>query len=219
MKYDAALFDLDGTLTDSEEGILNSICDTLKVYGLDLTMDKGALNKFLGPPIQQQLMSAYGFSKEQADEATAFYRKRYKATGMLKENKLYPGIIEMLERIKVAGITIMLATSKPQVFAQTILEYFQLDGYFAYIGGATMDGSHSAKADIIRDCLREAEKLSLKKPVMIGDRMYDIRGAVETSIDSIGALYGYGSREELAEAGCSIFADTPMEVADLLIEG
>lgn len=217
MKYDVVLFDLDGTLTDSEEGIINSICLVLKDYGLDLAADKAALNQFLGPPIQNQLMNVYGFSKEKADEATAAYRKRYKEKGMLQENKLYPGITDMLERIKGAGIGIMLATSKPQVFAQAILEHFHIDRYFSYIGGASMDGSHSAKGDIIRDCLREAEKLSLKNPVMIGDRMYDIRGAVETEIPSIGALYGYGTKEELAEAGCSIFADTPEDLADLLL--
>lgn len=150
--YQTVLFDLDGTLTDPGAGITNSVAYALEKYGIHNT-DRSQLYKFIGPPLRESFGQFYGFSKEQAEEATAYYREYYKDKGIY-ENRLYQGIPELLQMLADAGATLLVATSKPEQFACRILDYFSIRKYFTYVAGATMDGSRSKKSEIIEDALR-----------------------------------------------------------------
>ena len=204
------LFDLDGTLTDSREGILNSIEYMLEYYGIHVE-DQEQLVPWLGPPLKDSLMKYYGFSQEKALEGVEKYREYFDRQGIF-ENRVYPGIEEMLGRLRNMGCHLMVATSKPEVAARRVLEHFRLDSYFDYIGGATLDDSRVNKADVIRYVLDTNGITCGKETVMVGDREHDVRGARENGLQVIGALYGYGSREELEEAGADWIAKTVEEI-------
>lgn len=199
--YKYILFDLDGTLTEPAEGITNAVKYALKKYGItEVTTEE--LLKFIGPPLRDSFQEFYGFSEEQAEEATAYYREYYSVTGLF-ENKLYEGIPELLQKLKDAGKILLVATSKPEEFTNRILEKFDIAKYFDVIAGATMDSTRNKKSDIIRYALELAKVEKPEEAVMIGDRYFDINGAMENKIDSIGILYGYGNREEFVEAGAT----------------
>lgn len=195
LSYDVVLFDLDGTLTDPKDGILNSILYALKWLGIK----EGNLNrllKFIGPPLKDSFMEYYGLEEATAVHAIEKYREYFSAKGIF-ENKVYPGIPELLEELSALGKTLVLATSKPTTFAQRILDHFDLASYFYFTVGSNLDGSRSRKSEVIAYALNEISLPTHFKAVMIGDRKYDIIGAKESGIDSIGVLYGYGSEQEL----------------------
>ncbi len=208
--YQTVLFDLDGTLTDPGVGITNSVAYALEKYGIHNT-DRSQLYKFIGPPLRESFGQFYGFSKEQAEEATAYYREYYKDKGIY-ENRLYQGIPELLQMLADAGAMLLVATSKPEQFACRILDYFSIRKYFTYVAGATMDGSRSKKSEIIEDALRAGNISDLSSAIMVGDREYDIFGARQAGIASIGVLFGYGSKEELVAAGADYLAMQPAEI-------
>lgn len=141
--YTTVLFDLDGTITDSGAGILNSVTYVLKKYNINIE-DKAELNKFVGPPLHDSFINFCGFSPEESVKAVEYYREYYREKGIY-ENELYDGVVAMLQELSDAGKKIILATSKPEVFATEILRYFSIDKYFDFIGGATMDGVRSKK--------------------------------------------------------------------------
>jgi len=208
------LFDLDGTITDSGEGIKNSVVHALNKFGIEVK-DRNELNKFVGPPLGDSFQMYYGFSPEKSKTAIEYYREYYTVKGMF-ENRLYEGIEALLKNIKDNGGVNILATSKPGVFAKKILEYFHIDKYFSYIIGSNLDGTMVKKYDIIKSAIESCRITDLSDAVMIGDRHYDIDGARKFGIKSIGVLYGYGSRKELEEAGADFLAGTVDEIWEIL---
>lgn len=207
--YNTVLFDLDGTLTNPGRGITNSVAYALNKFGIE-TEDKKEFYKFIGPPLLDSFMKYYGFSEEEAETAIAYYREYFRDTGIF-ENEVYDGIPELLEEIRNSGRKIILATSKPEEFAKRILVHFGLDKYFDFAAGATMDSSRNKKGDVIAYALKESG-CSSENAVMVGDRLHDILGAKENGLDSIGVLFGYGSREELENAGADYIAGTVKDI-------
>ena len=212
--YDVILFDLDGTLTDSSQGIINSIVYALKKYDIAVE-DTAELNNFLGPPLHESFRNFYGFDEKKAMEATCFYREYFRTKGIF-ENQVYSGIPTMLKQLSDEGKRLVLATSKPQEFTNRIMEHFDLAKYFEFIAGSNMDGTRSKKADVIEYALMECRITDKSKAVMVGDRKQDIIGAKAVGIDSIGVEYGYGAYEELNNADATYIVKTVSELEDLL---
>ena len=204
--YQTILFDLDGTLTDSGPGITNSVAYALKKWNIE-EKDINVLRKSVGPPLDASFAKYYGFSKEKCVQAIQYYREYYLTKGIY-ENQVYDGMEELLKWLRDTGRRAIVATSKPEPSAIHVLEYFHIDSYFDIIAGATMDGSRVEKSDVIRYALDRAGIRDLSGVVMVGDRENDIQGAKANGLDSIGVLYGYGSREELEEAGAMQIAET-----------
>ena len=204
--YHTILFDLDGTLTDSAAGITNAVAYALKKWDIE-EKDIGVLRKFVGPPLTASFAKYYGFSPEKSHEAVGYYREYYGTKGIY-ENRVYDGIEEILIWIRETGRRAILATAKPEPAAVHVMEYFHLDPYFDVIAGASMDYSRVEKSDVIRYALERAGLSDLSGVVMVGDRENDIQGGRENGLDTIGVLYGYGSREELVEAGAMQIAQT-----------
>ncbi|HNZ99688.1 HAD hydrolase-like protein [Ruminococcus sp.] len=212
-KFDTLLFDLDGTLTDSTEGILNCLIYAIECMGFEVPEDT---NKFLGPPIRQSFAEFFGMNGEQAEQAVRIFRERYSDTGLF-ENRVYDGIPGMLERLKNGGKRLMVATSKPQVYAVRIFERFGLAQYFEIVGGAELDGSRDYKDQVIEYVLAKAGITDRSTVLMIGDRRQDVLGAHKTGLKCMGILWGFGSMEELTQAGADYIARTPQEAADMLL--
>lgn len=202
IKY--VLFDLDGTLTDPSEGITNSVAYALLKYGIEVE-DKSELYDFIGPPLINSFMKYYGFSKEEAKQAVVYYREYFSVKGIF-ENRLYDGVISLLDSLKKAEKRIVLATSKPEKFAVQILKHFDMFQYFDFIGGATMDEKRTEKDEVIRYVLNELDLREKSSVIMVGDRRYDIEGAHINGIKAIGVEYGFGSKEELEKADADFFA-------------
>lgn len=214
--YTHILFDLDGTITDPGLGITNSVMYSLRTYGIEIT-DRESLYPFIGPPLDESFMRYFGFRKEDCPEAIRRYREYFSDRGLF-ENEIYPGVSKMLSELKKAGKKIILATSKPEVFAERILEHFDLREYFDLVAGSTLDGSRIKKADVIKDALFRLGITSGPSLLMVGDREHDIIGARTVGIDSVGVLYGYGSREELETAGAGYLAASPEEVTKIALD-
>ena len=208
--YQNILFDLDGTLTDPGMGITNSVMYALKKFNIDVK-DRASLYRFIGPPLKGSFEEFYGFSDGQSELAVQYYREYFKKQGLL-ENKVYEGIPELLTRLKEKGKTLIVATSKPEVFTLDILRHFNLLEYFDFVAGATMDDKRTKKSDIIRYALECCHITDTSTAVMIGDRKHDIIGAKENTLDSIGVLFGYGDYEELKAAGATYIVETPMSI-------
>lgn len=198
-EYNYLLMDLDGTITDPMIGITRCVEYALNHFGIQVK-DLRELCPFIGPPLLDSFREFYHFTDEQAKEAAAKYRERFADTGIY-ENKLYEGMKDFLEEATRQGHTLILATSKPTVFAKRILDYFDIDRYFTFVAGSGLDGSFYTKGDVIRHALQSNNLTDLSSVVMIGDRKHDIIGAKGNQLDSIGVLYGYGDRAELSAAG------------------
>lgn len=213
--YETILFDLDGTLTDPAEGITNSVAHALAKRGITVE-NKSELNSFIGPPLTDSFEKYYGMTHEEAIIAVEDYREYFKPKGMF-ENKVYEGIPEMLAELREAGKKLIVATSKPEVFAKRILEHFSLDGYFAFIAGSTLDGSRIKKGDVIKYALESCDITDIDKCVMIGDRLHDVEGAKEFGMKCIGVLWGYGTRDELETSSADFIADSIGDIAKIVI--
>ena len=211
--YTTLLFDLDGTLTDSTEGILKCLVNAIEQMGFEVPEDT---NKFLGPPIRQSFAEFCGMNEEQINQAVKIFRERYSAVGLF-ENRVYDGIPEMLERLKNGGKRLMVATSKPQVYAVRIFDRFGLSQYFEFVGGAELDGSRDYKDEVIEYVLAQTGITDRSSVLMIGDRRQDVLGAHKTGIKCMGILWGYGSIEELTEAGADYITETPDKASDILL--
>ncbi|MFA5517998.1 MAG: HAD hydrolase-like protein [Spirochaetota bacterium] len=212
--YKYILLDLDGTLTDPADGITNSIKYALNKYKIAAKREE--LLKFIGPPLRDSFMKYYGFNREKAEEAVAYYREYFALTGIY-ENSIYPGVPEMLFRLKKSEKTLLLATSKPTVYANKVLEYFNIHEYFNMVSGSNLDGTMGTKSEVVEYALSFLPDSGLELAVMAGDREYDITGAVENKIDSIGVTWGFGTVDELVSAGATYIAKTVKELEDLLI--
>ena len=205
------LFDLDGTLTDSGEGIINCAILALEHFGLPIP-DRETLRVFVGPPLHETFIK-FGVPADKADEAVAVYRSRYVPIGMF-ENAPYPGIRELLEALKKQGHKLYVATSKPEWMAQEILKKFQLDSYFDLICGATMDTSRTEKSQVIAYLLGLTG--SAENAIMVGDTKFDVIGAAAHNIPTVGVSWGYGTVEDMQQAGAAYIADTMDELLEYL---
>ena len=210
------LFDLDGTLTESAPGIINSIKHTYAHYGIT-DYDEAELHKFVGPPLIESFMRYCGFTQEKASEAVDVYREYFSTKGLF-ENAVYSGIPECLGAMKSAGYKLAVATSKPQVFCERILEHFDLAKYFDVVKGIPLDDEQMTKAQVIASALEALGVTNKSEAVMVGDRDYDVKGAAENGILCIGVLYGYGSREELETAGACAICGTVEDLRDYFIK-
>jgi len=213
--YGIILFDLDGTLTDSKPGIVNSFNYALKSMGFE-EQDAAALERFVGPPLKYSFKTICGFDDKQIDQAIRLYREYYSVKGMF-ENSVYPGIPELLQRLKSSGKTLAVATSKIMTHARKILEYFKLADYFAVIAGSNPDDSRSTKEEVLRYCLDELHISQKEGVVLVGDTKYDVIGAREVGIDCICVLYGYGSLEELRKENPTYIVETVEDVGRMLL--
>ncbi len=210
------LFDLDGTLTDPKIGITKSVAYALEKFNVSVdSLDD--LEKFIGPPLRDSFKDFYGFSEEEANTAVEYYRERFSDKG-LYENAIYSGIKELLEKLKSLGKTLIVATSKPTVYAVKILEYFDILEYFEFVAGSEIDGTRSDKAEVIAFALTQNKISELSDVIMIGDRKYDIIGAKKTGIKSIGVLYGYGDLEELNQAKADYIVRDVRELEEILLK-
>jgi len=208
------LFDLDGTLTDPKIGITKSVQHALFSFGIHVeNLDE--LTCFIGPPLGESFMRYYGFDKEKAAEAVKKYREYFSVTGIY-ENAIYPGVPALLESLKKQGKELILATSKPTVFAKKILEHFDIAHYFRFAAGSELDGTRVKKAEVIAYALENCGISDTAACVMVGDREHDIIGAREVGMQSVGVLYGYGDREELQKAGANRIVATVAELATVL---
>ena len=209
--FETVLFDLDGTLTDPALGITNSVAYALSKWNISVK-NRSELFKFIGPPLLDSFSEYYGFSDEESRLALKYYREYFTDRGMF-ENRVYNGIPELLSALKSRNKKLIVATSKPEEFAVRILQHFDLDGYFDFIGGASMDETRVKKADVIQYALDACNISNKASVVMVGDRHHDIDGAKLCGLPSIGVTYGYGSIDELKDAGADFIA---LSVEDIL---
>ncbi|WP_206911761.1 HAD family hydrolase [Enterococcus sp. DIV0849a] len=216
MHYKTILFDLDGTITDSGEGIINSVIYALKKMNLNVP-NQNDLFSFIGPPLSDSFKNLYHLDDQFTEQAVGYYREYYQAKGMY-ENHLYEGILEVLTDLQQAGCTLYIATSKPEIYAKQILAHFKLDRYFVGIYGASLNGERSKKGDVIRYALNSAGITDLNKTLMIGDRSHDMIGAKENRLACIGVLYGFGDQVELETAGADYIAETPEDIEKIILE-
>ena len=209
MKKTVILFDLDGTLTDSGEGVINSAWYALKHFNLPLP-PREEMRVMVGPPLRDSFLR-FGVAPEQVEKAVELYRERYVPTGMF-ENTPYPGISAMLAALKEAGHRLYVATSKPESMAVEILTKFRLDGYFDRIYGASMDDTRDTKDKVISYILKELN--CGNQAVMVGDTKYDVLGAAEHHIPTVGVTWGYGLKSELVDAGAAATVDTTAQLLE-----
>ncbi len=237
MEYKYLLFDLDGTLTDPKEGITASVQYALRSFGIN-EPDLDRLKLFIGPPLRSSFMEFYGFDEGQAKEAVEKYREWFKPKGIY-QNSMYPGIGEMLGKLKEGGKILAVASSKPQIFVEQVLHHFKIDNYFTVIVGSELDGRRDKKEEVVDEALRqlgvkEAQEgratLPMEdkegvarngpeggKAVMIGDRKFDIAGGKAHGLVTVGAAYGYAEEGELEEAGADYIVHTVEELGRLLM--
>jgi phosphoglycolate phosphatase len=215
MKYQYVLFDLDGTITKSDRGIYNALAYTMQQHNLPPIPQKEK-HLFIGPPLHSSFMNIFHVSMEEADSMVHTYREYYSAKGKF-ESELYEGIPTLLKELKKAGYTVALATSKIITFVNEILNHFDIYNYFDVISGADLSAESSDKSLIIHNALTRCGVTDKAQAVMVGDRLYDIQGAKNNGIDSIGVLYGYGSREELKTAGATHLAETVSALLHMLV--
>ena len=215
MSFDTILFDLDGTLTDPALGITNSVAYALEKMGIT-PPERKKLLKFIGPPLAESFEKYYGLSKKDSYKAVDIYREYFAPKGIF-ENTVFEGVSKMLKNLKNAGKTIALATSKPIIFADKILKHFDLFDYFDLTVGSNLDGTLTDKAEVISVVLKKLNITDTETTVMVGDRSHDIIGGAKNNIKTIGVTFGYGSEEELINAGTTKIVHSVSELENLLL--
>ena len=215
MRINHVFFDLDGTLTDSAEGILNSVVHALAYFNLQLPRE--ALISFIGPPLKDSFAPLLNNDQKMVETAIAKYREYFSRRGIF-ENRLYPGVAHMLQACSNTGLVLCLATSKPEPFALRILEYFNIRHLFSVAAGAELHGLRSDKAAVLRYAHALAGYPQQSACLMIGDRKHDVEGAHAVGMACCGVLYGYGSQEELTEAGAESICATVEELQEFLLQ-
>ncbi len=220
--FDYILFDMDGTLTDPKLGITRSVQYALRALGIEEpSLDK--LEPFIGPPLADSFREFYGLEEEQVVTAVAKYRERFTDQGIY-ENEIYPGTARMLASLRAGGKKLAIASSKPTPFVERILDHFEIRAYFDYIIGSNMDGTRGKKEEVVEEALRQMLPAGMppaeKKAgvAMVGDRRFDIEGAREHGITSVGVSFGYAPEGELEQAGADHIVDTVEALAGLLMQ-
>lgn len=216
-KYQYIFWDLDGTIINSYEGVINSVRYGLKNFEVTL---EGDLRKFIGPPLRKAFPEICGLSAEDTEEAVRLYRERYNTIGLF-ECELFPGVKETMEAFRKAGFTQVLSSSKPEAQCRQILEHFELTGFLDEIVGARQDGKIDTKVQVLREAFRRLKAknagFSLDQVVLIGDTFYDAAGAKEAGIDCVGVSYGFGTEEELLSYGAlAVYPDLETLQRDFL---
>lgn len=212
------LFDLDGTLTDPKVGITTCVQYALHSLGIE-EPDLDKLEPFIGPPLKDSFMEFYGMDGEQAAAAVEKYRERFSDKGMF-ENEIYPGMARMLQILSGKGFRLAVASSKPTVFVEKILEHFGIRQYFKAVVGSELDGSRGSKDQVVMEALRQLfgdKPIACKEVYMIGDRKFDIEGARAARVESVGVTYGYGGMEELREARADYIVESVEELQEFLL--
>lgn len=220
------LFDLDGTITDSSEGITKSVAYALDNMGCEYDFE--SLRRFIGPPLDESFRMFYGMSQENALKAVAFYRERYGTTGIY-ENRLFEGMSDVLESLHKHGLTVALATCKPEIYVPTILEHFKIDKYFDVAVGSELEGGKRRhKNEVIEEVFnRIIDKYGYSRDelnelkadaIMVGDRKDDILGAKLAGIESLGVRYGFAEPDELENAGADYIVECVNNITELLCE-
>jgi phosphoglycolate phosphatase len=210
-----AFFDLDGTLTQSEFGILASFRYALDKYGIKLNSREEEL-RLIGPPLYNSFTDFFGFDEEKATEAIKYYREYYTAGGMF-DAPPYEGIKDVLGKIKDSGVKLIVVTSKPQIYAVDVVKHVGLSEYFDRVVGPLEESKVSNKSFLIKRAIEEEGITDLANVVMVGDRRYDIEAANDVGIKSVGVTYGYGSHEELSNAGATYIADSPQDILSFVV--
>lgn len=213
MKFNTYLFDLDGTLTDSGEGIINATIYAVKKLGDDVP-DESVLLKFIGPPLWESFEVFCGYSKEKAQTAVKYHREYYREKGLF-ENSVYDGVEQLLKELKRSGKQLAVATSKPETFSERILKHFGLADYFDSVTGSELDGTRADKAEVIDCALKRCGVTDRSTAIMIGDRKHDIIGAKKNGISCAAVLYGYGSHSEFEEYGADFIVEKPEDILKL----
>ncbi len=213
MRWEHIFFDLDGTLTDPALGITNAIIYGRKKWGLPCGPNSDYY-KFIGPPMPQSYVDFWGMSPGEAKEFLKAYREYFSTVGLF-ENQVFPGMPELLKKLREAGCHLYIATTKPTVYSVQIAEKFGFAEYFDIISGCGLDGSRGLKWEVI-DYARQSCGVDMSKAVMIGDRFHDVEGARLCGIDCIGVSYGFGGRAELEEAGALHVVDSVEELGEYL---
>ena len=214
-KYSTLLFDLDGTLTDPQVGITKSVQYALRHMDI-IEPDRTKLIPFIGPPLVESFRLFYGMDEQQAWDAVRYYREYFSETGIF-ENAVYPGIPELLAKLRQGRKTLGVATSKPEVFAKRILEHYDLDKFFHWVTGSALDGSLVEKDEVIACALKKLGAVNLSVIVMVGDRKHDVAGAKKNGIDSVAVGFGYGSETELRGAAPTFYARTMDDLSEYLL--
>jgi len=212
---DNILFDLDGTLTDPKEGIINSILFALDKLGIK-EQNIHELDTFIGPPLRESFAFRYNMTELQADKAVSYYREYYSVKGIF-ENKLYAGITQLLSFLSSSDYQLYVATSKPTVYAVKILKHFKLNSFFNGVTGSNLDNTRTDKTEVISHVITEYS-LDANRTMMIGDRKHDIIGANNNLIKSLGVTYGYGSHEELSAYNPDFLSNSCSEIETLFRE-
>lgn len=214
-KYDVIAFDLDGTLTNPERGLIASFVYALGKMGVDYG-EKEELKRFIGPPIYEEWQRVFGFTPEESSEALLIFREYYSVYGWW-DNEMYQGVPEMLRALCESGKKIILATSKPEVFARKILDLFDIAKYFDYVGGADTDKTRDKKHEVLAYSMASLGVTDTSRVILVGDRVYDAEGARACGVDSLGVLYGHGSREEIENSGFNYICESVEDIAKTLI--
>lgn len=214
------LFDLDGTLTDPKLGITSSVQYALRALGIEEpSLDR--LEPFIGPPLADSFREFYGLEGERLATAIDKYRERFATQGIF-ENEIYPGIPQMLADLKAKGKKLAIASSKPTLFVEQILEHFEIGKYFDHVVGSNMDGTRGTKEEVVEETLRQMLTVEMTPAqkrdavAMVGDRKFDIEGARAHGITSVGVLFGYAPEGELEEAGADYIVNSVRSLQVLL---
>ncbi len=213
--YSVIAFDLDGTLSNPERGLVETFSYALGKMGIDFG-EKQELKRFIGPPLYDEWQRVYGLTPQESSRALEFFHEYYSVYGWW-DNELYDGVEKMLDDLKRANKTIVLATSKPEIFAKKILKLFGIDGYFDFIGGASTDKIRDKKWEVLEYSLESIGSPSCDECILVGDRVYDAEGAARCGIASLGVLYGHGSKSEIESSGFTEIAENVADIAKLLI--
>ena len=219
-RYKFVLFDLDGTLIASAEGVIEAFEYALSKFGID-PGDRESMKKLVGPVLKESFQKVYHFDSETVEEVLRYYHESYETSGIYKV-PLFEGVDDMLSALQDAGKILLVVTAKQQEMAESILRYVGIDRYFRAVVGPNRSESRTDKAAMIKKALswlelhESAGSPAAEHTVMVGDRFFDIEGAVQDGVDSIGVLYGYGDRQELEKAGATWFAETPEEVVRII---
>ena len=217
--YQYIIFDLDGTLIKSEEGLYDSITYALEKSGVH-PGDRKDMKRMIGPVLWESFQKFYNMSAEEADRANAYFTEFYDREGIYNAS-VYEGVEQMLKTLQNAGMILLVVTAKPRDMAETVLNHTGIDQYFQAVIGPARGNKKTDKGSLLKEALSflattRTDHFHKDQTVMVGDRMFDIEGAGEAGIRSIGVLYGYGDRQELTDAGATLLADTPADVVKLL---
>lgn len=215
MKFNPIFFDLDGTITDSEQGIIRSVQYALEYFNISVEQEK--LLPFIGPPLKDSFSLFFPDDENKVKEAVSKYREYYSERGIF-ENRLYDGICDLLQQLTESGQTLALATSKPEPFALRIVEHFNIASYFSCVAGAQLDGPRNSKPAVLRYACQKLGVAPSAGGIMVGDRKYDVLGAHEVGMPCAAVLYGYGPESELVKAGADWICPDMEALRKLLTE-